>query len=129
MNNTPNQSVYYAPLSNGKFWRHPDHSLVKQAALKLLILGKKVYFYPDIPYARLPDRNKLNVPRIEKYNSKKLSINFKTKIIPLTTEDIYRKVKDVKSYKSQYTMTNLVSLNNLARSLSLDYELIFKAKF
>ena len=54
------QSTLIAPLAASKVFRHPDHILVRQAAITLKEAGYSVAFYPDIPYMHLPSKPTAN---------------------------------------------------------------------
>ena len=120
----PENSTVYAPLALSRQFRHPDHVLVRDAAMKLRH-NRRLIFYPDMPYMRPAAKPDIAVNKIASLAFDSLGIRLKPKIIRLTPEDITLKTKLIKSYATQYLMTNLVSLGGLGRASRIGYELFF----
>ena len=120
----PENTTVYAPLALSRLFRHPDHVLVRDAAMKLRH-NRRLIFYPDMPYMRPTAKPDITANKIANLAFDSLGIRLKPRIIRLTPEDITQKAKLIKSYTTQYFMTNLVSLGGLGRASRIGYELFF----
>lgn len=121
----PKNTTYFFPLAGGIFVKHPDHILLRKTGLNLLKEGYIVKFYPDIPYMWLPaDLTETKIKTLESKYSKIINHKVRIEVNRLDIGLIKRKSELALEYKSQYKMTNLVSLNNLNRQLKRDYELV-----
>lgn len=123
------ESHFYAPLANGRFWRHPDHVAVRKVGQMLLQAGRKVSFYADIPYMQIPSR--VTPERTDKIL--KATQQLLNNVTSLEFHELKQKDQDLKravmvQYQSQYSKTNLVSFGTLKRHANLERELVFHAR-
>ncbi len=119
----PKDSTIFAPLALGQLYSHPDHKLVREAAL--MLKNRRLIFYPDVPYMKLSTDNNKTAAKIVKLARDSLNIKLKPVINHLTQEDVASKINLIKNYDTQYTMTNLMSFGGLTRIKKLNYELFF----
>lgn len=121
---SPDNSSYLAPLAGSKIMRHKDHILVREAALQLITQGRKVAFYPDIPYMYLPPTSTAkSLDRLTDRMSDILGISLKLQIHRLDAEQVNAKANAMRSYGSQWSMTNLTSLGWLKIASERHYEI------
>lgn len=127
--NSPKDAVFLAPVATSKIFRHKNHIEVRKAALKLIEAGHKVQFYPDSPYMTLPKRpNKKILQRLTSHAEKNLGLNLDYKVNILDADDQVTKLQALKTYKSQYTATNINSFGGLTRVVKRNYELLLVPK-
>lgn len=125
VNHSSKSATFLAPLSCSHLWRHPDHTLVAQAALALKKSGRAVSFYPDSPYMYLrKTASKAYLEKLSNFYSKRLGFLVSAKLIALSEQEKSAKQQAMLAYKSQYLATNLVSLGGLNRIAKRDYEII-----
>ncbi len=125
---TPRDSSYLVPLAASHFFRHPDHLLLRQVGVILNGLGRKVSFYPDLPYMGVPKKvSTLYLQRLSKRSSKLLSLTLLATFNKLSPDELLDKNKAMRSYESQYKMTNISSLGRLGFLAKRDYEVILQA--
>ena len=106
--NLEKDDVIYAPISNSKIYKHPDHLLVRSIANNLS-KEYQVKYYLDLPYMN---------PRLKHSNEE---------VVKLENKDIENKFKLSKKYKTQYSPTNLVSFGNLGRGIKSGIEKFFNS--
>ena len=119
------ESQFFAPLALGKLWKHPDHVIVRNVGKLLLSQGRKVSFYADVPYMQMPKVvTEKYKERIEKFH-----IFFNTKLLiqvhELSKDQQNMKLEAMMKYRSQYKMSNLISLGTLKREANLKREVLF----
>jgi len=127
---TNSNDQFLAPLSASKLFNHADHKITCNVGLELLKQQRKVSFYPDRPYMRMP---KVISDNYNKYltnrSQERLGIGeVKLKFIRLSNDEVKLKRQTMMMYKTQYKMTNLMSLNELKHTLYREYELIIAPK-
>lgn len=116
---------FYAPLALGQYWRHPDHKIVRLVGQELSKRGRKVSYYTDIPYMRLPTSNKLQYKNNLQDKARRLmSKPVRLMINVLSDQQEQAKLSAMACYKSQLKMTNLVSLGALKRRANIKQEVI-----
>jgi LmbE family N-acetylglucosaminyl deacetylase len=123
----PHNSIFLVPLAATQLWRHPDHVLLRKAGLMLKDLGRQVAFYPDIPYMHLPKyATDAHLHKLASRASRCIGLAVTTKMYWLTTDEKSAKRQAMKTYQSQYRMTNLVSFGGLSRAVKRNYELVLE---
>jgi len=116
------------PLANSKIYKHPDHLLLQQIGVKLANRKYRVGFYPDVPYMYYPSHiSDKFLDKLVTKSSHLLNLDLKPVVNNLTVEDIKNRLAAAKSYKTQYTMTNLMACNMLNSSLKRNYCLYLEA--
>ena len=124
----PNDAVYVAPLAGSHVRRHGDHVLVRDAALELKQRGRRVTFYPDAPYMRLPKRlTARHIRRLSLHASDALHRQAVTVHSPTLNPALLQgKQRAMRAHASQWRMTNIVSLGGLSRLARCSYEIVFE---
>lgn len=117
------------PLAISKIYRHPDHIALRKIGVKLANKGYNVVFYPDIPYMILPKHpSDKYLEELLTRSSQNIGINLEITKVVITKKELTNKYQAATKYKSQYSITNLVSFGRLSKLLKLNYELLFKIK-
>jgi hypothetical protein len=126
LSRTSPATQFFAPLAGGRFWRHPDHVTVRKVGEYLLSQGRKVSFYGDIPYMRIP-ANPSNEykDKASKRAVDLLGANCSIEVYELSRREQILKLEAMRQYESQYKMVNLVSAGTLKRQANLQREVIF----
>ncbi len=123
----PKAATIFAPLALSRIFRHPDHVLVRLAALELHRRNYQVQFYPDQPYMTLPYKpRQLKLKHIQALAERVIGFKLIAQIVPLSQEQLEFKRKAMKTYDSQYTLLNIPTLGAMDRISKRPYELIFK---
>ena len=125
----PNDS-FLAPLSASKLFNHADHRITRNVGLELLRQQRKVSFYPDSPYMRMPGvLNESYKNSLTSRVQKTLGIDeVELKVLEFSKDKAKLKKQTMMMYTTQYKMTNLMSLNELKHTLNRRYELLFIPK-
>ncbi|HET8991804.1 MAG TPA: PIG-L family deacetylase [Candidatus Saccharimonadales bacterium] len=124
--NSPKDSVFLAPIATSRIFQHKNHKDIRNAGLKLLQDGYKVWFYPDSPYMNLPRTPyERIIRRIQKRAEMKLGLKFSYKINELSDAESRLKDEALRTYKSQYRPTDINSFGGLTRVVRRKYELVF----
>ena len=119
-------SHFFVPLAMGNLWSHPDHIMVREVGVLLLSRGEKVSFYADVPYMWIPSRlSKKYKERVIKKLGHFFNKDFSVQVFELNKDEQNNKLLAMKKYRSQYNMTNLVSLGTLKRKANLQREVYF----
>lgn len=115
------------PMAASTIFKHPDHVLVRLVGLRLYQLGKKVVFYPDIPYMMLPaNPSAVFLHRLEAKSSALASLELKAKVYEFDAEEIQAKLAAAQAYKSQLGAVNFVSVGRLKKYLTRKYEILLE---
>ena len=129
VSNTPDDSIFLAPLAASPLRRHADHILARETALHLLKQGRGVNFYPDAPYMNLPSSGReQSLHKIVRRAEHSLGFAVTAKVKKLDAHELGIKCRSMQAYKSQYVMTDLFSLGGLGRIGRRNYELVFEPK-
>ena len=121
----PNQATIFVPLALSRLYRHPDHIMVREAALTLT-KNRSIILYPDMPYMKLSSDVEKESAKIMRLAEKVLNLELTPVVNHLTQKDVISKIKLINSYTTQYAMTNLVSFGGLTSIRKLSYEIFFK---
>ena len=117
--------ILYFPIAFGSIYSHPDHEILRNIGIKFLNNNYNVRFYADLPYVNTLDYNfNTLLNKIHKLTS----FTFETKHIGLNKKDVTNKISIMKLYKSQFTMTNLVSFGRLGSEQYLSKEILLIKK-
>ena len=124
-NFVPQAANIYAPLALSRLYRHPDHVLVRLAALELRKRNYRVGFYADQPYMSLPSKPRQpKLKHIQTLSEKVMGFSLVAQVVPLNQEQLRLKRTAMKTYTSQYKLLNVTSLGAMDRISKRPYELI-----
>ncbi len=124
---TPSDSSYLAPLAGSHLFRHPDHVMLRDVGVMIKGLGKKVCFYPDLPYMSIPKNAKPQyLQKLSEQASKLLGFPVSATAKKLSQGELAAKNRAMSSYASQFNMTNITSIGRLSILAKRDYEVILQ---
>ena len=127
INATSLQSVFLVPLAASSLRRHVDHVLLRKVGIMLHQLGRRVIFYPDIPYMSLPKHiSDASLGRLLSQSSRVTGLNLGYRVLQLSDTQQQAKRQAMRTYTSQYNMTNLISFGGLHRATKRNYELLLE---
>jgi hypothetical protein len=129
LNHAPVTAHFFASLAGSRLWQHPDHIIVRQVGEYLLLHGEKVSFYADLPYMQMPAHpdNPENTDMAVRVRHARRAIAAisSAEVYELTPAQQLAKLKASKCYRTQYSMTNLVSGFRLGRRANIQREIVY----
>lgn len=119
-------SHIFCPMAASLVFRHPDHIIIRNIGLNLHKDHYKVSFYNDSPYMKIPNIiSKQYITKLQTRMVKITSLSGTIEPIKLNRKELSAKKSGAQDYKTQYKMTNILSLGRLHNNSNIKYEIMF----